>query len=128
MCCTRPDLSYVVAKLSQKMSKPTEQDLIVAKGVLRHLKYTLHYGLVFMKSNGNGTISGFCDADWASSSDRHSISGYILQMNETGGYVSWKSKKQKTLVLSTCEAEYMALALCVQEAKYLVQMTMTCMA
>ena len=75
-----------------------------------------------MKSNGNSAISRFCDADWASSSDRHSISGYIFQMNETGGYVSWKSKKQKTIALSTCEAEYMALALCVQEAKYLVQM------
>ena len=85
------------------MSKPTEQDLTVAKGVLRSLKNTLRYGLVFIKSNENSAISGFCDADCARSADRHSTSGYIFQMNETGGYVSWKSKKRKTIALSTCE-------------------------
>ena len=43
-------------------------------------------------------------------------------MNATGGYVSWKSKKQRTVALSTCEAEYMALALCVQEAIHLIRL------
>ena len=122
MCCTRPDLSYTVTKLAQKMSKPTKQDLTVAKDVLRYIKGTIHYGLSFVKSDETSTVLGFCDADWASSSDRHSISGYIFQMNATGGYVSWKSKKQRTVALSTCEAEYMALALCVQEAIHLIRL------
>lgn len=121
MCCTRPDLSYVVNKLSQKMSEPTERDLVTAKGVLRYIKGTTDYGVTFSKSTEN--LSGFCDADWASSSDRYSISGYIfMKGSENPSYISWKSKKQPTVALSTCEAEYMALALCVQEAIFLIKL------
>ena len=46
MTATRPDISYVVTKLSQNMSEPTTQNLIVAKGVLRNLRGTLEYTLV----------------------------------------------------------------------------------
>ncbi|XP_068227901.1 uncharacterized protein [Palaemon carinicauda] len=52
MVATRPDLSYIVIKQSQKMSKPTVRDLNVAKGVLRNLKETLDYALELRKSNG----------------------------------------------------------------------------
>jgi len=61
MSCTRPDLSYVVTKLAQTMSEPTERDMKVAKGVLRYIKGTANFGVSFSKSSEN--LSGYCDAD-----------------------------------------------------------------
>lgn len=57
---------------------------------------------------------GYSDADWAGDrEDRKSTSGYIFQI--AGGPVSWKSKKQDTVALSTMEAEYVALSSAAQE-------------
>ena len=122
MTGTRPDLCYVVTKLSQKMSKPTQADLGAAKHVLRYLKGTQELGLTFKKSVSPLTLEGFCDSDWgASTTDRRSITGYNFQLSSTGPLISWKSRKQPTVALSTCEAEYVALANAVQEAKFLNQ-------
>ena len=68
-------------------------------------------------------LTGFCDSDWgASVKDRRSITGYNFQLIENGPLISWKSRKQQTVALSTCEAEYIALANAVQEAKFLKQL------
>ena len=64
-------------------------------------------------------MQGYCDSDWASSySDRKSISGYVYQLNKDSSFISWKSKKQNVVALSSCEAEYIALLTCAQEALY----------
>ena len=76
----------------------------------------------FVKSDGNVELSGCSDSDWGRSEDRRSITGYCFQMNANGPLISWKSKKQQSVALSTCEAEYMALAAAVQEAKFLRQL------
>ena len=94
MTGTRPDLCYAITKLSQFMSKPTQAHLGIAKHVLRYIKGTLHYGLKFNKSNEPLKLFGYCDSDWANSNDRRSISGYGFFMNNGGGLVSWKCKKQ----------------------------------
>ncbi|CAB3996098.1 Retrovirus-related Pol poly from transposon TNT 1-94 [Paramuricea clavata] len=61
--------------------------------------------------------------DWGGDvCDRHSISGYGFQLLDEGPLVSWRSRKQLTVALSTCEAEYMALTDAVQEAKFLKQL------
>ena len=74
MTGTRPDLCYVVTKLSQKMSKPTQADLGAAKHVLRYLKGTQELGLTFKRSVSPLNLEGFCDSDWgASTTDRRSI-------------------------------------------------------
>ena len=102
------------------MSKPSEKDLNIAKGVLRYIKGTLDRALVFRKTRECTKIQGHCDADWASSfSDRKSISGYVYYLNLDSGFISWKSKKQNVVALSSCEAEYIALSACVQEALFL---------
>ena len=122
MTGTRPDLCYVVTKLSQKMYKPTQADLGAAKHVLRYLKGTQELGLTFKKSVSPLNLEGFCDSDWgASTTDRRSITGYNFQLSSTGPLISWKSHKQQTVALSTCEAECVALANAVQEAKFLNQ-------
>ncbi|XP_028391792.1 uncharacterized protein LOC114516495 isoform X1 [Dendronephthya gigantea] len=123
MTGTRPDLCYIVTKLAQKMSKPTQADLTKAKHVLRYLKGTSKFGLTFTKSINPLILQGFCDSDWgASIADRRSITGYNYQLAQKGPLISWKSRKQPTVALSTCEAEYIALTNAMQEAKFLKQL------
>lgn len=121
MTTTRPDLCYVVTKLSQAMSKPTMADLEKAKRVLRYIKGTLHYCLKFTKADELKLV-GYADADWGGSSDRKSITGYGYMFNVNGPLVSYKSRKQRCVALSTCEAEYIALSEATQEAKFLHQL------
>lgn len=84
------------------------------KHVLRYVKGTTNYGISYT-TGGNDVITGYCDADWAGDiSDRKSTSGYMFIL--AGGPVSWKSKKQTCVSLSTAEAEYVALASASQEA------------
>ena len=122
MTSTRPDLSYSITKLSQHLDKPTLMHLNAAKHVLRYLKGTIDKNLVFRKSEEPLSISGFCDADWGASEDRRSITGYGFRLSSNGPLISWKSRKQPTVALSTCEAEYMSLAVAVQEGKFLFQL------
>ena len=122
MTGTRPDLCYVVTLLSQHMSKPTKAHLNMAKKVLRYIKGTLNYRLKFTKCVDDVKLVGCSDSDWGGSEDRRSVTGYGFQLNTDGPLVSWKSKKQQTVALSTCEAEYMALAAATQEAKFLRQL------
>ena len=122
MTCTRPDLAFTVTKLSQHLSCPTSADWAMLKHVFRYIKHTVAYKLTFTKST-NLRINAFCDADWASSlQDRHSISGYVISLSESGPPISWKSKKQSSVALSTCEAEYMALSITCQETVYLTRL------
>jgi hypothetical protein len=125
MTCTRPDLCWIVTKLSQYLTKPLSMHWVMVKHVLRYLKGTLDFELCYRKCETEGGLRliGYSDADWASSvEDRRSTTGYCFALNEAGPLVSWKSRKQQTVALSSCEAEYMALAAAVQEGLYLTQL------
>ena len=67
-------------------------------------------------------LQGYCDSDWGASNDRRSITGYGYKLCEKGPLISWKSRKQQIVALSTCEAEYVALTSAIQEAKFLSQL------
>lgn len=122
--CTRPDLSFVVSRLSQYFTNPTEEQWVTAKHVLRYLKGTKDKEIVYRKCDSDQLeIQAFSDADWAADvTDRRSTTGYCVCLNKKGPVVSWKTKKQPTVALSTCEAEYMALAATIQECLYLTQL------
>jgi len=122
MSATRPDLCFIVTYLSQYMSKPTSVHMTMAKHVLRYLKGTSDYKLVFRKSDVDMNLTGFCDADWGNSEDRRSITGYGFCLSKNGPLISWKCRKQPTVALSTCEAEYMSMCAAVQESKFLLQL------
>ena len=122
MMATRPDICWSVTKLSQHLSNPLETHWVAAKHVLRYLKATAHYDLCYTKHEDGLRLVGYSDADWASSNDRRSTSGYSFALHEQGPLISWKSRKQPTVALSSCEAEYIALAGAVQESLYLSQL------
>ena len=123
MTTTRPDVCYAVTKLAQHMANPFKVHETMAKHVLRYLKGTIDKELVFCKhTEQNMRLLGYCDADWGNADDRRSITGYCFQLAYGGAAISWKSRKQPTVALSTCEAEYMALASATQEAKFLMQL------
>lgn len=93
---------------------------VAAKHVLRYLKETNDYEFKFKQNYEMLCLIGFSDSDWASSvEDRRSTTGYCFSLTKDSPIVSWKSKKQPTVALSTCEAEYIGLATTTQESIYL---------
>jgi hypothetical protein len=123
MTVTRPDLCYIVSKLSQYLDRPTAECFVYAKHVLRYLKGSIDYGLHFRKSTEGLKITGYSDSDWGSDKDRRSISGICFTLNaQEGPLISWRSKKQTLIALSSCEAEYISLSLATQEAVFLKQL------
>ena len=113
---TRPDISAAVNALSQFMTNPSTDHWSGVKRVLRYLKGTINYGLIF--AAGDGRLHGYCDADWAGDPDtRRSTSGYVFRIGDAT--VSWSCQKQKTVAKSSTEAEYVSLSYATQEAVWL---------
>ncbi|KAB2610040.1 hypothetical protein D8674_018072 [Pyrus ussuriensis x Pyrus communis] len=117
LTATRPDMMYVISLISRFMERPTELHLKAAKRVLRYLKGTVNFGLVY-KKGGEEEFYGYTDSDYAGDQDdRKSTSGYIFMLS--AGAVSWSSKKQPVVTLSTTEAEFIAAASCACQAVWL---------
>jgi hypothetical protein len=113
--CTRPDITFAVNKLSRFSSNPGPKHWQGVKHVFRYLRGTSNHQLKYSKSDTVSDITGFVDADWGSEiEDRKSTTGFVFMSQ--GGAISWCSKKQPTVALSSCEAEYMGLSAAVQEA------------
>ena len=115
----RPDLSAAVGALSEFMSNPGPEHWIGVKRILQYIKGTIDYGLKFKASNANNVeLQGYSDADWAGDiTSRKSTSGYLFQLG--GGIISWRSKRQNIVALSSTEAEYISLTLASQKAIWL---------
>ena len=78
------------------------------KRIMRYHKGTVKLGLLYSK-DGSRKCIGYSDAVWARDIDDHkSTSGYLFQVS--GAAVSWRSKRQSCVALSTAEAEYMVLS------------------
>jgi hypothetical protein len=123
---TRPDLSYYAMWLGQFNAKPTRAHFLAAKHVLRYLAGTRTFALCLgtpfspVPSSLQGFMQsvGCSDADWASDSvDRKSISGYSFYF--LGSLVSWSAVKQKSIALSSTEAEYYAMTHAFKEALWM---------
>ncbi|XP_041564465.1 secreted RxLR effector protein 161-like [Drosophila elegans] len=113
---TRPDIAFAVSALSQYNTNFGKQHWIAAKRVLRYLKGTQDYCLVYKRSGKD--LVGYADADWAANiDDRRSFSGFAFKF--AGAAISWECRKQRTVALSSTEAEYMALFDSSKEAVHL---------
>jgi len=121
MVSIRPDIAHVVGVFSRFMSKPRKKHWTIVKQVFRYLCGTSDYGLCYQGRLGLDRvldIHGFVNADWAGDLDqRRSTSGYMF--NLFGGAISWMSKKQSVVALSTTEEEYMAATHASKEAFWL---------
>jgi len=114
MVASRPDLASSVGIVSRHLSNPSEEHLTAAKRILRYVKGTKNYGLVLGPTEGP-FLYGYTDADWGNDIDtRKSTTGYVFYARS--GAISWCSKRQSTIALSSTEAEYIALCTSVQEA------------
>ncbi|KAM7488108.1 hypothetical protein LguiB_025592 [Lonicera macranthoides] len=120
LTATRPDLMFVVSLLSRYMECPTELHLQAAKRVLRYLKGTTNFG-VFYEKGGSEELIAYIDSDYAGDlNDRKSTSGYVFSFGS--GAVSWSSKNQPVVTLSTTETEFIAAASCACQALWLRRM------
>lgn len=105
---TRPDIMYSVSQVSRYMENPKEVHLQAVKRIIRYLKGTCEFGLFYHK-NGTRDLIGYTDSDYANDvEDRKSTSGYVFMMSKAA--ISWCSKKQQVVSLSTTEAEFIAAA------------------
>jgi len=123
---TRPDISYAVAALCWYNSSPFTSHMTAAKRVFQYLKATADFQLHFNgNGNGNGNygVVGFTDSDWASvSTNCKSQGGHVFLMCHDGGAISWQSRKQDLIALSTLEAEYIACSEASREGRPLLQL------
>ncbi|XP_015161264.1 uncharacterized mitochondrial protein AtMg00810-like [Solanum tuberosum] len=114
---TRTDIAYSVQHLSQFMQTPREPHLKASYHVLRYLKQDPTLG-IFISNKPDLTVSAYCDSDWAACPDsKKFVSGYLVLMEDSP--ISWKSKKQAIVSLSSAEAEYRVVRQVVGELVWL---------
>ena len=99
---------YTLHTLAKFTKSPQPKHWTAMKHIFWYLKGTHDFHLTYGRPEHihSTEVSMYCDADWASSTGRKSISSYVFLL--AGGTVSWSLKKQATIALSTAEAEYVA--------------------
>lgn len=105
---TRPDIAYAVIMMSQFMVNPSEEHIQKALYIVKYVATNPNGKIIYNGKQKEGFVA-YCDADWAGDQiNQKSVTGYIVKL--AGGPVSWVSRKQKTVALSSTEAEYMSLS------------------
>jgi hypothetical protein len=118
MTATRPDLAYPVGLLARFMSNPSLIHQKALHRIWEYVTYSIDFKLTYKSNPNSDTLSGYCDSDWGGDiHTRKSTTGYIFLFRNSP--ISWNSRLQKTVALSSCEAEYMALKEAIKEQIYL---------
>jgi len=115
---TRPDISFATSTVAQFLDNPGSAHWEAVKTIYRYLLGTKDWSLVY--GGKTEDLQGFVNADGASQEHRRAISGYVFMLD--GGAVSWTSKKQELITLSTTEAEYVAATHAAKEAMWLKEL------
>jgi hypothetical protein len=101
---TKPEICFSVNTLSQFLVEPIRVHLVAAKHVMRYLKGTIDYGISY-DGDHDFTLSGYTDTDWVGSVyDRKRTLGCCFSLGST--MISWQSRKQSSISLSTTKVEY----------------------
>ena len=104
---TRPDLAFAYSELNKYVQFPVKLHMSAAEHVLRYLRGTYEKGILFSRGVKHANLLwGWVDTDWDGDTDTHrSHTGFVLTFN--GGPISWKSRRQDSVALSTSDTEYM---------------------
>lgn len=114
---TRPDLGYSVNFVSRCITKHTKSDINNIKHILKYLCGHKSFGIKYEVNSNASELTAYSDADYAGDTEsRRSTTGYIIMYN--GGPISWCTRRQPIVALSTTEAEYIAAADCCREVIY----------
>ncbi|UYV80580.1 hypothetical protein LAZ67_19000797 [Cordylochernes scorpioides] len=117
-CLTKPDITFALNKVSQKLAAPTKYDWEAVKRIFKYLVGTTEYGIMYQKGHKVGVLESFSDADFAGDPEtRRSTSGVVCKL--AGGAISWLSQKQRSVSLSTTEAELVAASNTAKEVIWL---------
>ena len=118
---TRPDIAFAVNRLASYTANPSLQHTGALKRILRYLAGTRTLGITYSampsKNRGSNLFEGYADAAYMNVDEYRSTSGYVFIVG--GGAISWMSRKQSTVALSTANAEYVALSEAGREACWL---------
>jgi hypothetical protein len=123
LCNTRPDLVFSFGIASRFMEKPKVSHLAAVKRILRYVKGTLGCGILFPASDTGRSCNllGYTDSNWCGDKDdRKSTTGYVFMFG--GAPISWCSRKESVVSLSSCEVEYIAASMCACQAVWLVNL------
>jgi hypothetical protein len=117
---SRPDISFAVGVCARYQAEPKMSHLNQVKRILKYVNDTSDYGIMYSHGEGSRLI-GYCDANWAGSiDDRKSTSGGCFFLGNNP--ISWFSKKQNCVALSTAEAEYIAAGSSCSQLLWMKQM------
>ncbi|XP_070050064.1 uncharacterized mitochondrial protein AtMg00810-like [Nicotiana tomentosiformis] len=117
---TRPYISYVVQHLSQFLHFPRVPHMMASLHVLRYISNDLTQEILFSNSIDTSLVT-YTNSDWvACATSRKSVSSFYVSLG--GCPISWKSKKQPTISLSSAEAEYRVLRMVVVEVSWLIRL------
>ncbi|CAM8975301.1 unnamed protein product [Rhodiola kirilowii] len=106
LTASRLDIAYAVGVCARYQADPKKSHLLQVKRIIKYVCGTVDFGIWYTKDT-NPHLVGYCDADWAGNAkDRKSTSGGCFFLGNN--LVSWFSKKQNSISLSTAEAEYIA--------------------
>ena len=119
---SRPDIANSVRELAKCMDKATVAAYKEMKRLMNFVIQTKHYGLLvkpIVQENDHWDLIVYSDSDWAGDKEcRRSVTGFIIYF--LGAPIFWKSRLQKTVSLSSTEAEYYALSEAAKEVKFII--------
>ena len=119
LTANRPDICFSVGVCARYQANPKESHLAAVKRIIRYVNDTTDYGIWFSKDANSG-LAGYSDADWAGNvNDRKSTTRGCFYLGNN--LVSWYSKKQNSISLSTAKAEYIATGSCCTQLLWMKQ-------
>jgi len=125
---SHPCLANPIRELSKALDRANEAAFKELKQVIKFVLDTEDYGLKieprFEDANGLWTMTVFCDSDYAGDLDtRISVTGYCIFL--MGVPISWRSRRQHSVTLSSSEAEFVALSKAAKEIKFIIQVLLS---
>jgi hypothetical protein len=120
---TRPDLAQSVVTVARYMANPNSSHRAALKRIWRYLAGTTSYQMRFKAIETKPELTKWVDSDWGGDQSRRSTTGLIIMINSMP--IVWQSKLQKTIALSSAQAEYQAMRDLCKEVMWINQLLNT---